>query len=569
MWSGRPATRSLLGRRFLMGTSLALAIFGAAISVGYYLHLKRIILDQALTQSEVVLQEVESIRAYVKEVLRPMMYDLHTPDTFIIEAMSTTYVSLNIMGRFAERMPGFEYRRVSLNPHNPANRADSFEEEMFDWFEADSRRGFWQGTVIRKEKTYLVSMVPDYFEESCMRCHSDPGKAPAALIERYGADGGFRFKAGDLGGLNSVLIPISQPLAEIRRRSVAIFAGAVASTALLLTALNWLFGRLVITRLETILGAVGPTAGKEPHETRAPSESSNPSPAQGRPSDELDHLENRFRHLRRYVVTARKGAGGEPNFIGPYVVTAPLMAGAMSWLYHGHHSETHAAALLKIPFAEILTNPLYAACLQTELRVLEKIAPHPNLLAVRERIGDVLVLDPLSGNPLAESLDRHGRADTALLGQTLTQLCALLGDLHTQGVVHHNLCLAHLYLEGDGSLKLGDFGLASHRDLPDTIREAGVGPQGDRDWMAPEQLAGIRGDSRSDIYAVGVLIYRLLSGRLPSVGEGPSVGTDRMRADGIGASWEALLLRALAPEADNRYQWIEDLQADMDTILKP
>jgi HAMP domain-containing protein len=546
-----------------MGTSLALAFFGTAISAGYYLHLKRIIMDDALTQSELVLHEVEAIRAYVKEVLRPKMYDLHNRDTFVIEAMSTTYISLNIMHRFSAQMPGFDYRRVSLNPHNPANRADLFEEEMFDWFEADAERRFWQGTVNRDDGTFLISMVPDYFEESCMRCHSDPQLAPTALIERYGPDGGFRFKAGDLGGLNSVSIPISKPLRQVRRCSVAIFLGAVTLTTLLLAVLNWLFGRLVLSRLATILETLGQTT--DPHAEIDTPPIEGKTPKEGRPSDELDHLEDRFRHLRSYVVTARKGAGSEPNFIGPYVVTAPLAAGAMSWLYLGHHSGTKMPVTLKIPFAEILTNPLYGACLKTELRVLELTGPHPNLPAIEARIGDVLVIGSRFPPPLMDRLDRHGRANTALITEVTTQLCKLLGDLHAGGVAHHNICLAHLYMGPDNVLKLDDFGLASHRDLPDTIQESGVGPQGDRNWMAPEQLSGVRGDSRSDIYSVGVLLYRLLSGKLPTGMAGVDLNPGRLRADGIPGPWRQVITRALATEADRRYQWIEDLQRDIET----
>jgi eukaryotic-like serine/threonine-protein kinase len=108
---------------------------------------------------------------------------------------------------------------------------------------------------------------------------------------------------------------------------------------------------------------------------------------------------------------------------------------------------------------------------------------------------------------------------------------------------------------------------STNRDLPDTIQESGVGPQGDRDWMAPEQQRGVRGDCRSDIYAVGVLAYRLLCGKLPPRGEGAALNSDRMKADGIASSWTTVLLRALSVETRHRYQWIEDLQSDMEPLL--
>lgn len=128
-------------------------------------------MNDAMTKSEVILREVEAIRFYIKQELRPKMFELHGSNTFIIEAMSKTYISTRIMARFAETMPDYLYRRASLNPHNPNNLADPFEEEMFTWFEEDSSRRFWQGIVKKNGSSYFVSMVPDYFTKSCIRCH--------------------------------------------------------------------------------------------------------------------------------------------------------------------------------------------------------------------------------------------------------------------------------------------------------------------------------------------------------------------------------------------------------------
>ena len=195
-----------LRTKFLTWSVVILTASAVGISTIYYFHLRKILMAEALNKSEVVLREVESIREYIKSVLRPKMYDLYSQDTFIIEAMSTTYVSLNIMKRFGQKMPGYFYRRVSLNPHNPDNMADEFEEEMFEWFENDRSRNFWQGIVMKGSASYFVSMVPDYFEERCLHCHSDPAIAPKSLIDRYGPVGGFRFKTGDLAGVNSCLL---------------------------------------------------------------------------------------------------------------------------------------------------------------------------------------------------------------------------------------------------------------------------------------------------------------------------------------------------------------------------
>ncbi|MEA3231000.1 MAG: DUF3365 domain-containing protein, partial [Thermodesulfobacteriota bacterium] len=163
-----------LRTKFLTWSVVILMASAIGISTLHYFHLRKILMSEALNKSEVVLREVESIREYIKSVLRPKMYALYSQDTFIIEAMSTTYISLNIMKRFGQKMPGYFYRRVSLNPHNPDNMADEFEEEMVEWFEDDRSRNFWQGIVKKNSASYFVSMVPDYFEKRCLHCHSDP-----------------------------------------------------------------------------------------------------------------------------------------------------------------------------------------------------------------------------------------------------------------------------------------------------------------------------------------------------------------------------------------------------------
>ena len=242
-----------LRTKFLTWSVVILTVFAIGISTLSYFHLRKILMAEALNKSEIVLLEVESIRDYIKSILRPKMYDLYSQDTFIIEAMSTTYISLNIMKRFGQKMPGYIYRRVSVNPHNPDNMADEFEEEMSDWFEDDRSRSFWQGIVRKGSASYFVSMVPDYFEKRCLHCHSDPAIAPKTLIDRYGSQAGFRFKAGDLAGVNSISIPVSKPLAHIKKLSILTFIVTIAIMGLLLFVLNLLFEKLLLNLASTEL----------------------------------------------------------------------------------------------------------------------------------------------------------------------------------------------------------------------------------------------------------------------------------------------------------------------------
>ncbi len=550
-----------LKQRFFLWSAIILLGGGLLLSALSFWNTRRLLMAEAMTKSEVILQEVEAIRSYVKEELRPKMNELHGPDAFIIEAMSTTYVSTTIMERFAQSMPNYIYRRASLNPHNPRNLADPFEEEMFDWFEADSGRSFWQGIVDKNGEPFFISMIPDYFSPACMRCHSKAEDAPQSLLDRYGKQGGFRFQVGDLAGIDSVAIPVSASLREAWQGSLIIFLITLSGSLVLLWLLNLLFQRLVIERLGVMLSLV---AEKK-------KESSVPGPG-----DELDVLHASLGSLRSYVRSARKGSGLQPNFIGDYVVNLPIAAGAMSWLYSGHSVTSDDKVALKVGFDEVLQNPLYRSCLETELQLFETIS-HPCLPRVRERIGDVLVLEEVQGSSLVSLLDK-GRLEERLLLPIFSQLCDLTASFHAAGVVHHDLRPHILMLDKREKIHLIDMGLAASDQQPDPIVAAGLGPQGDLLYLAPELLDGKRGDPRSDVYGLGILLYLAVTGSLPFSQEKKSLKkwlqhkekltSPRNYRASLSIALEQVILRAIAFDVKKRYQWVEDLWEDLEQAEK-
>ncbi|MCK5516656.1 MAG: DUF3365 domain-containing protein, partial [Desulfobulbaceae bacterium] len=472
------------------------------------------------------------------------------------EAMSTTYISTTIMARFAETMPDYIYRRASLNPHNPRNLADPFEEEMFDWFEVDSSRLFWQGIVKKNGDSFFVSMIPDYFTAPCIRCHGKAEKAPQELTDRYGMDGGFRFQDGDLAGINSVAIPVSASLREAWQGSLVLFVITLSGSLVLLWLLNLLFQRLVIARLGVMLSLVA--------EKKKESGGSNRG-------DELDVLQASLGSLRSYVRSARKGSSLQPNFIGDYVVSKPVAAGAMSWLYNGHGVKSDDKVSLKIGFDEVLQNPLYRACFETELHLFETMS-HPCLPEVRERVEDVLVFAEVQGRSLLSLFNKGPLEDQQLL-PVFSQLCDLIASFHAAGIVHHDLRPQVLMLDDRQQVHLIDMGLAANDQQPDPIVAAGLGPQGDLLYLAPEQIQGKRGDPRSDIYGLGILLYLATTGNLPFTEKRKSAqkwmqhkeqiekpGTYR---DSISGSLEQVILKALSYDINKRYQWVEDLWEDL------
>ncbi len=545
-----------LRQRFFLWSALILISGGLLLSMLSFWNTRRLLMAEAMSKSEVILQEVEAIRSYVKEELRPKMYTLHGKDDFIIEAMSTTYISTTIMNRFAQAMPDYIYRRASVNPHNPRNLADPFEEEMLDWFEQNPDQRFWQGVVQKNGASFFVSMIPDYFTPPCIRCHGKADDAPQSLLDRYGSKGGFRFKAGDPAGIDSVAIPVSASLRSAWQGSLIIFFITLPATLVWLWLLNLLFQRLVIERLSAMVSTV---AGKNNAGTSGP-------------GDELDVLNASFGSLHHYLRSARKGSSLQPNFIGSYVVTLPIAAGAMSWLYSGYAAEPANKVALKIGYDEVMQNPLYRACFEREMQFFASLS-HPCLPRTRERVDDVLILEEIPGRSLISILENK-RLDDQLLLPVFSQLCDLVASFHAAGIVHHDLRPHVLMLDEQQRLHLTDMGLAAGDRRPDPIAAAGLGPQGDLLYMAPEQIQSRREDPRSDIYAIGILLYLATTGRLPFSRNKQSlqqwlrtkekVTPPRNFRAGLSLSLEEIILKALSHDLKQRYQWVEDLWEDLD-----
>lgn len=551
-----------LRKKFLILSSIIMVAFALILSIIYYGYMKKIVMQDALEKSKLILQEVEAIRDYVILELRPRMYELHGEEDFILEAMSTTYVSMRIMRLFQEKMEGYNYRRVSQNPHNPENATNEWEDEMFDWFEADENRSLWQGQVDSETGAAFVSIIPDYIKKECLACHGDAKEAPAALIDKYGDFGGFRFTEGDLAGLNSVSIPLSQPLSRLGTLTGVIFLITLGSSLLLLLVVNILFDKLVVSRLARIVDSFQDNQKKSSPELQNPSNR----------HDELDTLHASFLQLNRYVRSARRGDTLQPNFIGRYAVGNPVTIGAMSWVYQGIHSETQEDVLLKIPHNNLSVNPLYRACLQTELKIIQS-CNHRNMIKVKDRIEDVLVLQNLQGTGIMNS---KGDYDDKSRIRIFSHLFDLIAYLHTKGIVHHDVRPGNFFIIDDGSPIMIDLGLAHWHKLPDTLFNSGIGPQGDFRYMAPEQIKGTRGDSRSDLYSLGVMLFNVYTGSFPYSSGLRTVNSKQewlkmkgtvaqniadhelLSTTGLGR----IIIKATAYNIRERYQWVEDMRND-------
>jgi signal transduction histidine kinase len=238
-----------LQSKFMIGLAAAAGAACLFFGLSFYFHMKGLLESEVADKGDLALAQVEAVQEYVRETLRPAMYDTLEGDRFVIEAMSTSYVSRNVMENISMDVQNFVYRRVALNARNPEFEPNEHEMELLRLFRDHPGRDAWRGMRSFGGEEYHVTAHPVLFKQSCMRCHGDPAEAPEELIERYGDERGFGHTAGEIAGVTSVRIPVQAALDSIRETAVGFLMLAGIAGLLCFAMANVLFNRLVVHSL--------------------------------------------------------------------------------------------------------------------------------------------------------------------------------------------------------------------------------------------------------------------------------------------------------------------------------
>ncbi len=277
---------------------------------------------------------------------------------------------------------------------------------------------------------------------------------------------------------------------------------------------------------------------------------------------------------------------------GGYHILDLISVGGMGRVYRAEQSVLGRTVAVKVIHPHLLWDENSAARFLTEARAASKLN-HPNSIAVfdfgRTEDGQPYqVMEFLRGRDLARVAYEDGPLPFTRIVDVLRQVLAALSEAHELGIVHRDLKPENIMLEplrrGGDFVKVLDFGLAKVKAdaaIP-SVTSPGI-VCGTPDYMSPEQGRGDPIDGRSDLYSVGVILYQLLTGRLPFEAESPTavvmmhltlqVPDPRQVAGhrGIPGPLVEVVMRALAKEADRRYQdaieFSEALQQALSTVL--
>ena len=264
--------------------------------------------------------------------------------------------------------------------------------------------------------------------------------------------------------------------------------------------------------------------------------------------------------------------------LGPYEIRSRIGAGGMGEVYLAHDERLDRDVAVKVLAAAVADDPDSASRLRREARALSRLN-HPNIAAVYDfdtRDGVTFIaMEYVSGRALGDMASQGALAEDRLLDLAL-QLADGLVAAHREGVIHRDLKPGNLRLTSDGRLKILDFGLAiapsSADDVTQTASEA-KGVVGTVPYMAPEQLRGAPVDVRTDVYAAGVVLYELATGRRPFTEPVAGALIDailharppapRQVRRELSPALEGIIVKCLEREPGFRYQSAAELLADL------
>lgn len=262
--------------------------------------------------------------------------------------------------------------------------------------------------------------------------------------------------------------------------------------------------------------------------------------------------------------------------VAPYRLARLVGTGGFAWVYEAHRTDIPDPVALKILTPRYGTDPEFEHRFRTEAHVAAQLR-HPHIvqiLDVGQAAGLTWFAMPLARESLDAMIARHGRLaeDTAV--QVAQEVAAGLAFAHQAGIVHRDIKPANVLLH-EGRAVISDFGIA--RAVASYVSATGVSMTiGTPPYIAPEQAQGHSLDARSDLYALGVLMYKCLTGDVPfrstdwfelarmHVEQQPE--SPRTKRPQLSKRLEHIVLRCLAKDPDDRYPSASAVRRALDAL---
>jgi serine/threonine protein kinase len=259
-----------------------------------------------------------------------------------------------------------------------------------------------------------------------------------------------------------------------------------------------------------------------------------------------------------------------------YQIDSVVATSGMATVFRARDLDTGQLVAIKVPHPEIESDPaLYDRFLREE--EIGKKIDHPGVMKVfanPDRSQVYMVMEWIDGRLLREILNEEKKLPVERAVKLTVRICEALEHIHANGVVHRDLKPENIMVDGEDNIRLIDFGIAGNAGSRRLTFANFSKNMGTPDYISPEQVRGKRGDARSDVYSLGVMLYEMLTGKVPFSGPNAfAVMNDRLvnqivpprnLEPSITPQLQEILYRALERESKNRYHSAREFAHDLE-----